>query len=64
MAAPVTPATVEPPPTARMPCRMSMLDMVTVTQKPDELACLNMSAPVPQARKAASGEMPSAPLRS
>lgn len=56
--APMNPATVDAPPTARMPWFTSILDMDTVTQNPDELACLNIRAPVPHARKAAIGEMP------
>ena len=59
--APTTPAIVEAPPTARIPCLTSMFDIETVTQKPLEFACLNIRAPVPQARKAATGEMPSVP---
>ena len=56
--APMNPATVDAPPTARIPWFTSILDMDTVTQNPEELACLNIRAPVPQARKAAIGEMP------
>ena len=56
--APVNPATVEAPPTARIPWFTFMLDMETVTQNPEEFACLNIRAPVPQARNAATGEIP------
>ena len=49
--APMNPATVDAPPTARIPWFTSILDMDTVTQNPEELACLNIRAPVPQARQ-------------
>lgn len=52
------PATVDATPTPRKPCLTSILDIDTVTQKPLELACLNIKAPDAQARNAASGETP------